>query len=129
MKIILDKIIAECPKAWAEMCRVEDLAYGVRIELEGNDIKFLISHNEADYFNFRNWYDYFDEKDIRIALIPDEEYAVNDCFEYSILQKIDIGKEWLWRVTVKGLDTYSKRVTCEWLAFYEAFKIREQQLK
>lgn len=145
MKDILNKIIAECPKAWAEFnwffVKLAVPAYRKPHKIYKNEIllscktsEFIKSHfgqkpdsnnlilnfdsTDGTYngysYNFRNWYDYFDGLEITISIIKDDNF-VYVIFDFSIN-----GEE-----SLKG---YTARAECEWNAFYEAFKIREQQL-
>lgn len=123
MNDILNKIIAECPKAWGEWCKSRKFNYAypeMEISLDGNIIVATLKTEDYDYldFNFRNWYDYFDGLKIYIHAYPriNKETGWNALIEHKSLSPS------------KFLAKMPTRTEAEWSAFLEAFKIREGQL-
>lgn len=132
MQEILDKIISECPKSWAEWGKtipqgengISDKPYFTIYHDSPNEINYVVNEGcdkvNIDY-NFRNLYDYFDKLDIRVYILPcvygntiNGEFEITYRFKYMVFD-----------FESNGYDT---RIEAEWNAFYEAFKIRESQL-
>lgn len=133
MQEILDKIIAECSTALNEML---NKLYNSRETFTiksgsviGAEVTLLCSTardpNAYQTFNFRDWYDYFDE--LKIFVAP-------DTFEYHNNKKMECRKFQGW-ILLDGdgrnqkTEDFNSRKEAEWNAFLEAFTIREKQLK
>lgn len=129
MQEILNKIIADCPKAWAEFLQNNNCV-DIHEPEKAIQILWLVNiHIEIETHYFRNLYDYFDKLDIVVSVEIDTD-ASNNFFTYEIYTKnIFAEDDYEWEGNIEEACYYQHRTEAEWNAFYEAFKIREGQLK
>jgi hypothetical protein len=135
---MLDKIIEECPKAWKEFLSISKIYQFMypdwltqtdgkqviepKVGTDGVDIVFILPlpiNSAVKKYNFRNLYDYFDELGIFIDLSYNGYSNGNKVYFACFV--------WDYPNIVKQSSAES-RAEAEWIIFYEAFKIREEQL-